>query len=1240
MTDRPQAESISVYNARFVSLIIMVLFLCSGMTGLIYQVIWSRMIVKVIGAAPFAISIVLTVFMGGLGLGSYLAGRYIDQIKKSSQLLQLYGLMEIGIGIYAFVLGGMITASQPLFSSIYNQSSGHLLLFNAVILLGAFVFFIIPVTLMGATLPILIRFYVDKLGHLGARVGRLYAINTIGAAFGSILSGFLLIKLWGVDGTLRFAVVINFLIGGISFVMANWVAKRSELAEQNTNRPPDEVSPGQDSVLYSRSHQIGALAIFAVSGYAAMAYEVIWTRLLGLIIGPTTYSFTIVLTTFIVGLALGAMFFGWLADRSKHAFRLLLFTQLSAAIIALIVSQFLGNSQFFFAKLIFSFRDDFVMLSIAKAVLLFLLLLGPTLALGATFPLVSKIYTSSIRKLGKSIGFAYAINTIGALLGSFSAGFVLIPLFGKENSLSLVIGLQLLTVLAIVGILYPRGKQSRVRFTLLFTSIIGLLLTFAFPHWDRQQLATGKYYRFSSYADVLENTNWWDALMKMPREFMPNISGTEVVFYGDGIGGFTTVEKDVDPLGKPQYVLYNSGKADASSESDMSTQTMLAHLPLLFHPQPKNVMILGLASGVTAGEALYYNLDRLDVLEISEQVVEASEFFNETNNNVLSHPSTNLIIQDGRAHLELTEQVYDVITSEPSNPWMAGLANLFTEEFFRLTKNRLSWDGIFIQWIPSYQMDWTTFSMIGRTFTKVFPNSLLMKSFIGGNDYLLVGFNGLKQLDLENGVKNLPLLQQSPNLIVEDPRILYRLIVSDNLQGLFGSGPGHSDDYPILEFMAPQRMHLGDETVEKTLAARRTLSDEIIEVMRGVLDVDGQLKFARFMLSVYSPFKDMVDITKATEEQKAEYTEMLLSYSENNAIQDYDMFDSMGLRDTVVKSQIANLTNELPNLPNRLSSFFILANAHAELGEFDEAIKYCRHIIEMGSDPIEANLNLGLFCMNAGRNEEAIAAYNTVLDLDPEHSYALNNLGTLFEQAGNKKRAQASYEQAVLFDPELVMAHFNLARLHMGSGAVDSAMFSYRTVLKLDPEYTPAYYRISQIYQFAGDYENAISILEALLKLHPESKEAQIEIKNLTMQMEQSLEQPKVSVQMPPRTAESDKSTDHRYFYNQAVMLIQKQKYKEAIVDFEKAISLKPDYLNAHIGLGAMYQNLREYDEAIDEYKKALTIDPDHSGTHNNMAINYYTLGEYKLAIEHADRAKALGFRVQQAFLDELAKHR
>ncbi|NQV15140.1 tetratricopeptide repeat protein [bacterium] len=668
----------------------------------------------------------------------------------------------------------------------------------------------------------------------------------------------------------------------------------------------------------------------------------------------------------------------------------------------------------------------------------------------------------------------------------------------------------------------------------------------------------------------------------------------------------------------------------------MSTQSMLAHIPLLFHPNPQSAMILGLASGITAGEALNYDLDRLDILEISEQVVQASDFFSELNSNVLSYPNTNVIIQDGRVHLELSDQKYDVITSEPSNPWMAGLASLFTEEFFRLAKNRLNWDGIFVQWLPSYQMDWTTFSMVGRTFAKVFPNSLLMKSFIGGNDYLLIGFKGLEQLSLEHGMKNLPLLQNSPNLNVVDPRILYRLMVSDNLPTLFGPGPVHNDDHPILEFLAPKRMHISEDTIDRMLASRRTLSDEIVGIMKEVLDVEGQLEFARFALSVYAPFLEMVDPSEATEEQRAQYVEMLLDYSEHHIIESYEIFNDKYLKEAAIKSQIKVLKDKLPSLQNKISSLILLTNAYAQQGDFEEAIKYCKLVAEYGDDPVEAYLNLGLFYMNAGHKEEAIIAYKKVLEIDPYNSQAHNNLGTLYEEFGQKDAARAEYELAIQFDPDLAMAHFNVAHLYMGSGAVDSALLAYQKTLELDPKYIPAYFRLSKIYKLKGETDKAAKELEKVIRLNPDMKEAQTEL----MALKSETNKPKVSVQMPPRTAESDKSKDPRYFYNQAIMLIQKKKYEEAIVDFNRAIALKPDYLNAIIALGASYQALRDSEAAIDHYKKALTLNPNHSGTHNNLAIIYYSQKNYKLAIEHVDKALTLGFQVRQAFQDELLKHR
>jgi len=1237
VTSKKTPESKAGHSNSF-SYLILLLFLCSGMTGLLYEVIWTRMIVKVIGAAPFAVSIVLTVFMAGLGLGSYLAGTYIDRIKKSFRLLQLYSLLEIGIGLYASLLPGLIKASEPLFSTVYNHTSEHLLIFNIFVLLGSVILFIVPVTLMGATLPILMRYYVAKIGHLGTRTGRLYAINTFGAAAGSILAGFLLINFWGVGGTLFFAVLVNFIIGAVALLLSFQVAKTTssdlitpigrELKEQDPVRP--------SNTPFTHSHQVAVLIIFGVSGFAAMAYEVIWTRLLGLIIGPTTYSFTIVLTTFILGLALGATLFGWIADRSRQPFRLLLLVQFAAAMFALMLSQFLGNSQFFFAKLIFTFKDDFVMLSFMKALLLFLLLVGPTIVLGATFPLVVKIYTRSINQLGRSIGFAYAMNTIGALLGSFLAGFILIPFLGKEHSLSFVVGLQLITTLSVFGYFYRKVGSSPQKIGIFGVFALSLLLTLIYPHWDRQQLAMGKYYRFSTNENKYRHTSWWDAFVKAPAELAPASNGIELVFYGDGMGGFTTVKRDIDPMGNTQLSLYNSGKADASTHSDMSTQTLSAHIPMLFHPDPKEVMILGLASGVTAGEVLYYDPDHLDILEISEQVVEASKYFSAWNNHVLCHPETNVIIQDGRAHLELSAKKYDVIISEPSNPWMAGLASLFTKDFFQLAKNRLDMDGIFVQWLPSYQMDWTTFSMIGRTFASIFPNSLLMRSSIGGNDYFLIGFKGLEQLSITNGEKNLAKLQKSPNIVVDDPRLLYRLLVSDDLVNLFGPGPVHSDDHPLLEFMAPRRMHLRDGDVRKILSERRTLSKHILNVIQSTLDVEDQLQFTRFALSLFSPFLQMVDLDAATQSQRESFYHMMLDYARHHTIDSYDIFGDDSLKTLALETQVEILTTMLPRIPKRLGSYIYLANATAELGDFEASIRYARLIVEFSDDPIEANLNLGQRYLDAGDYEKAIAVYETVMALDPANSFALNNLGAAYEKSHNIKAARETYELAIQMDPKLGVSHYNLARFHAASGELDSALQELQLSIALNPGYIPAYLLSSDLYTKKGAFDQAAAELETILKVRPDIKDAQIKLQEIRSMVENT----SISQIFLPDDAEFNGSADPRYYYNQALTMLHNQDYRSAVVPLNQAISLKEDYLKAIIALGAVYQELDKLDEAISQYQNALALDPQNGGTHNNLALIYYHQKDYKLAIEHADKAQALGFQVQQTLLDKLREYR
>ncbi len=987
-------DDIKTHLINRVTMLVVVCFFFSGLTGLIYEILWTRMIVKIIGCAPFAISIVLTVFMGGLGLGSYIASRTIDRVKEPLKLVRIYGILELVIGTYGLVLPVLLIVFRPLYAVIYNRLFSHFLFYNILTFIGCFVLLVVPVICMGATLPVLCRFYVAKLSHLGTHAGRLYGLNTIGAAVGSLLCGFWLINLLGMWGTLALAVLLNAAIGLSCIVVSSrikaWPTSTAVSAVDSRSYKPPPLSEQPETNRYPATSRLrwAALIIFAVSGFCAMSYEVIWTRLLGLIAGPTTYSFTIVLVTFIAGLALGSMLFGWFADRVKRPFMLLIYSQFAAALLALGLSQILGNSQFFFAKLIYHFQDRFAAASVSKSVILFGFMILPTLCLGATFPLVSKLFTESISKVGKSIGFAYSINTIGAVVGSFCAGFLLMPLLGKENSLSMVVGLQIFTSLIIGIYLLLAGRQYNLRLiALALPALAGLYLCLHFPQWNRLLLAQGKYYRFAEIIPKMEKTGWLEALWRGP-EILTGTEKRQLVYYGDGISGFTTVLKTSDAFGNIDYSLVISGKTDASSRGDMPTQVLSSHIPMMLHPNPKTVMVLGLASGITTGEVLYYPIERVDVLEISSEVVEASDFFIPWNNKVLSNPKTELIVQDGRAHLQLTNRKYDVITSEPSNPWMAGIANLFTKEFFALVKDRLNNDGIFCQWIHSYQMDWSAFSLVIRTFVSVFPDSILVRA--QDSNYLMIGFNGNKTI-LENIRLNLQYAQRSSNITLRNAELLYRFIVTENLAGLCDQGPIHTDNRPRLEFAAPKQMYAKDPTVEKNIDNRKSFSRETTTLLgRLTTDIDAQIDFAAFALSVHDPKANMVDLSRAKSKQKERFFNLMETYAANNKL-DYSIITDPRLARMCRTAQIKSLESKIDKLPDKALSYYTLADLCQRNKLMDKAIVYYRKVIELVPDNAEVHNDLAVALHRMGQLNEAIAHYEEALRLKPDFPEARDN---------------------------------------------------------------------------------------------------------------------------------------------------------------------------------------------------------------------------------------------------------
>jgi len=715
-------------------------------------------------------------------------------------------------------------------------------------------------------------------------------------------------------------------------------------------------------------------------------------------------------------------------------------------------------------------------------------------------------------------------------LGSFCAGFVLIPLFGKESSLSLVIGAQLLTSLVVGGIILSRRKRNLLKLvSLAVPALAGLILCFYFPIWNRQSLSKGRYHRFKEIGLDLGAYGWLETLWR-GSEILSRAERGELVYYGDGIGGFTTVIKYPDPFGGIEYMLANSGKADASSRGDMNTQTLLAHFPMLFHQNPRTVMVLGLASGVTAGEVLYYPIEQLDVLEINQQVVEASDFFRPWNNDVLSDTRTNLIVQDARAHLQLTKQKYDVIISEPSNPWMAGLASLFTRDFFDLVENRLNEGGIFCQWVHSYQMDWPTFALIGRTLTQVFPTSLIASTQPStiGNDYLLVGFKRKNKLILENAERNVSYVRQSENITLSDQRLLYRLVLSEDLRMLFGAGPVNTDNWPLLEFTAPRLMHHVDTVIGKNILSEKRLMPETINIIRQLIeDVEARIDFAAFALSVFAPFPKMIDLTKASPPQEKRFFELLDTYCADNPI-DYSILKDEQLKQRCRAIQIEAIQARIDSMPDKAASYFYLANLYDDQDMLDEAIANYSKSLQIKPDNAEAHYNLGYSLTSRGRLDEAITHFTETLRIKPGFAMAHTELGYALASKGRLDEAITQYTEALRIKPDNAKAHSNLGGVLTRQKKLDQAIEHFTEALRIDPNFADAHNNLGYALARQGKLDEAIKYYIKALQIKP------------------------------------DFADTH---YNFGVALARQRKFDEAIKHFNEALRIRPGFKAARESL-------------------------------------------------------------------------
>lgn len=825
--------------------LILACFFVSGASGLIYEIVWTRLLALVMGATVYSLTTVLVAFMAGLGLGAWVIGGLLRRHPAWSRL-RLYGVFEIAIGLWCLALPTLMRAAKPLFAIVYNRLYGSdpaaLFTYSLAQFAICAPLMLVPTTLMGATLPVLADHVARHREGVGRGVGLVYGINTFGAVLGAAATGYLLIPALGFTRTNLLAVAGNLITGSVALILAARSSPAaggqgpSALRAEATSRPEGqrrETPPDQRSHPIAQGQRAArsehgpppvatVFLIFGLSGLAAMTYQIAWTRVIALIIDSTTYSFTAIVTCFILGLALGAWALSRMIDREARPLMLLGLIEAFIGLTAMVTVPILGLLSAWVFFLMIQFNGTWWIMQLIVFALVLGLLILPTMLMGATFPLVARILARRPGEVGPVVGHAYAVNAVGTIAGSFIAGFLLIPQPRIGTQWTLILATALNVALGILAVLASDGLRPGRRAALAG----GLALAWAGAFlicvpvneegergWDKDIITSSPFFFYErfftgSLALDLDFKGYLDSL------------GERVAYREDA---YTTVviRKGIGP-NRDSYMIFTGGRPEAS-ENDVQ-QHILMHLGMMLHPDPRRVLTIGLGSGSTARAATYHPvLERLDVVEISPAVRDLSAVHFPRVHADLERAGANIIVADGRNHLALTDQVYDVIVSQPSHPHLKGVASLFTRDFFALCRERLAPGGICVIWNFSWRIEPEMFKAYLRSFQDVFPASLFALS--EGSYTFLVGFNReeveidyrtlerrlrectdpVLKSDIRVGDRPLSLLWYEPRHVLD-----FLTLGPRGIARYAGEGPLNTDDNALLEFALPRTYNVDD----------------------------------------------------------------------------------------------------------------------------------------------------------------------------------------------------------------------------------------------------------------------------------------------------------------------------------------------------------------------------------------------------------------------------------------------
>ncbi len=1011
-----------------IQLLIILLFIISGLASLIYQVVWFKQLSYFLGSTTYSQSIVLATFMGGLALGSWYWGKKAD---KSSNQLKIFAYLEIALAFYCFFYHQIFEISSNLFFTVATSAS--MAPDSASVLAVKFfisaITILLPTFLMGGTLPVLVRFLTNSSNQIGKNVAILYFVNSLGAVLGTGIAGFFLLQYLGLKLTTYFGATIELSVGVIALFLAfKYKSSQPTLSEKGkelSSPTQNDVSSVESAFLSHRTVLILAL----LSGVSAMIYEVGWLRLLIPILSSSTYSFTIILVTFITGITIGSYIVYKFNDRIKKTLFTIGLCQLGIVLSLLItLPQFEKVPYWIWSSSegILESTYPFFQYILIQVSYVFLLLIVPTIFMGMTLPLLSR-YASKVKETaGETIGNLFAVNTIGTVIGSLAAGLLLVPHIGIRYTIELAVLINLL--MAIILIRASKGSEFRIKIAAL-----GIVL-----------ITSGWYFMRMS------NENWGHAIMlsEIPRqinrvqapssydEFYTNATkGDTILYYKEGIGGTIVVATN----GRETFLTTN-GKGDANTVSDLRTQVSLGLTPITLHAKPDSIFVIGFGAGTTVGHAASHpSVKYAEVAEISSEVVDASVHFNSINQKPLENKKINVIRDDGVSALRLSKKKFDVIISQPSNPWSAGVGNLFTDEFFRDCKSKLKPGGFVAQWLNLYEIDDKSLQLIFRTALGRFSNLSLWH--IGRADILLVCSDQKIDPDLLRMRESYEQVKEQFQLadIYSYSAFLSQQLTNDisRIRKYAGEGVVNSENHPYLEMWAPKAFFYN-------LNPKKFIS----------LDERRNFKDSKLLLTRYLNSKEVnkEEILQAGLFQSTGGSKELAYYL---ADLNPEIYLAWSQKANLAGDQVKALEYmELAHKKGAIETKDITLQRirlYGEQGKTDLALKEIEKALVVDANSADLYYQKGTLLMSQNKMEEAEKHLLKAISLNPKLADAYNNLATIKGMKQDYKAVIDILNKAVLQDNSNSKIFFNRGYAKGFMGDFQGAVNDFTQTLILDP---------------------------------------------------------------------------------------------------------------------------------------------------------------------------------------------